>query len=210
MLHWRLTCRQEFRETHAAWTQENEQEEGIREPDGREGGVGGTRAAEVSAEADTPVAFTPQDLPATTIDIEVTPSIFQNIESSSVFNDVDSLPDPFINVATGTASSPTLSISTISDLTPTELGEDIENGEEQIATHHDTFYFEDGNVEIMCGDTIFKVHSPILSFSSPKLRDTLSQPALLHAPTPGGCPRVTISNGAADFAILLKMIYTPG
>ena len=184
---------------------EEEEERGPEEPQGE---VGDT--AEVSAEADTPVAFTPQDLPAATIDIETPSSAFQNIESSSIFNDVDSLPEPFIDVATGRASSPTLSISTISDLTPTELGDDIEHGEEQIATRHDTFYFEDGNVEIMCGDTIFRVHSPILSFSSSKLRDILSTTALFGAPTPGGSPRVTMENSAADFGILLKMIYTPG
>ena len=167
-------------------------------------------AAEASAGVVTPMAFAPQNLPAAAIEIEIPPSISQNIKSSVVFNGVDALPEPFIGVTTGAASSPTLSISTISDLTPTELGEDIEHASEQIATRHDTFYFEDGNVEITCGDTIFRVHSTTISFSSPKLRDILSQPALLNAPTPRGCPRVTISDSAEDFAILLKMIYTPG
>ena len=168
-------------------------------------------AAEASAEVETPVAFAPQNLPTVAIEIEIPPSISQNIESSSVFNDLDALPEPFISVTTGAASSPTLSISTISDLTPTELGEEIEHdSEEQTTARHDLFYFEDGNVEIICGDAIFRVHSTIISFSSPKLRDILSQRALLNAPTPGGCPRVTISDSAEDFAILLKMIYTPG
>jgi hypothetical protein len=111
---------------------------------------------------------------------------------------------------TGATSSPTLSISTISDFAPTELGEDIEHDEEEAAARHNTLYFEDGNVEIICADTIFRVHSSILSFSSTKLRDILSQPTLLHAPTPGECPRVTIPDSAEDFGILLKMVYTPG
>ena len=38
-------------------------------------------------------------------------------------------------------------------------------------------------------------------------RDILSQPA---APTPGGCPQVTIANNAKDFATLLKIIHTQG
>ena len=168
-------------------------------------------AAEASAEVETPVAFPPQNLPAAAIEIRIPPSISQNIKTS-VFNDLDSLPESFINVTAGTASSPTLSISTISDLTPTELGEDIEHSSEEqtLPTRHETFYFEDGNVEILCGDAVFRVHSTVVSFSSPNLRDILSQPALLHAPTPGGCPRVTISDSAEDFAILLKMIYTLG
>ena len=96
----------------------------------------------------------------------------------------------------------------MSDLTPTELGE-VEQGQEQEASN-DTFYFEDGNVEIVCGDSVFRVHSSVISFSSSKLREILSQSALLSSPTPEGRPRITISDNAEDFAMLLKMIYTPG
>ena len=165
--------------------------------------------AEVTAEVKTPVAFAPQDLPATTISIGIPSSILQDIESSSVFSDGDSSLDTFINIPSGTVS-PTLTISTVSDLTPTELGEEIEHDDKQMTARHDTLYFEDGNVEIACGDTIFRVHSSIISFSSSELREILSQSALAGAPTPEGRPRITISDGAEDFAILLKMIYTPG
>ena len=124
-------------------------------------------------------------------------------------HDVEPSPETFVNVSAGTISSPTLTISTISDLTPTEFSE-IEYSKGQTITHHDTFYFEDGNVETVCGHTLFRVHSTIISFSSPKLRDILSPSALLHAPTPEGYPRISISENAEDFGILLKMIYTPG
>jgi hypothetical protein len=96
-------------------------------------------------------------------------------------------------------------------LTPTELGEDIgEGNSERIITRHETFYFEDGNVEIVSGGTIFRVHSTVVSFSSPKLRDILSRSALIHAPTPEGPPRIIVMENAVDFAVLLKIIYTPG
>ncbi|KAF9647781.1 hypothetical protein BDM02DRAFT_3097588, partial [Thelephora ganbajun] len=167
-------------------------------------------AAEVSAEVETPVAFVPQDLPAVVIGIDIPSSILQDIVSPSALHAVESPPEVFINFPAGTVSSPTLSISTVSDLAPTDLGEEIEHSEGLTATRHDIFYFEDGNVEIVCGDTIFRVHSTIVSFSSSKLQDILSQPALLHAPTPEGPPRIAISDNAEDFAILLKMIYTPG
>ena len=165
--------------------------------------------ARVSAEVKTPVAFAPQDIPEITLGIEIPPFISPDIESSSVFTDGDSSPDTFIDIPSG-AVSPTLSISTVSDLTPTELGEEIEPGEKQMTTHHDIFYFEDGNVEIACGDTIFRVHSTIISFASSRLREILSQAALLNAPTPVGRPRISISDSAEDFGVLLKMIYTPG
>jgi len=103
------------------------------------------------------------------------------------------------------------SISTISDLTLTEFDEDIEEGSgKRIPARHETFYLEDGNVEIVCGQTAFRVHSPIVSFSSPILRDMLSPSTLLSAPMPGGCPRVVFRDSAEDFAVLLEMIYTPG
>ena len=157
--------------------------------------------AEVPTEVETPVAFAPQDLPITT-GIAIPPSIFHNTKPP---------PDSFTYDRIAAVSSPTLSISTVSDLTPTELGDDIEGGsDEQMATHHETFYFEDGDVEIVCGRTVFRVHSTTVSFSSQKLREILSQSALLHAPMPEGCPRITVPDTAQDFTMLFKMIYTPG
>ena len=159
-------------------------------------------------EPDTPVAFVPQELPITTTRDIVIPSILQDIGSASTLHDEDPSPETIVDIPASSASSPALSISTMSDLTPTELGE-IENGQGQ-AADHDTFCFEDGNVEIVCEDTTFRVHSTIVSFSSPKLREILSRRALPNAPTPEGRPRITTSDSADDFAMLLKMIYTPG
>ena len=166
--------------------------------------------AEVSAEVDTPIACAPQDLPIM-IGIGIASSVLHGIEPPSILHDVGPPPDLPIGDPTTAASSPTLTISTISDLTPTELGDDTgEGSDERTTIRHDTFYFEDGNVEIVCGRTLFRVHSTTVSFSSPKLRGILSQPALLQASIPEGCPRIAISDTAHDFAVLLKMIYTPG
>jgi hypothetical protein len=137
------------------------------------------------------------------------------IKPPSILHDVVSSPEPFpetfVEVPTGTPSSPTFSISTVSDLVPTELDGDIVNsGGERMATRHDIFYFEDGNVEVACGDTPFRVHSTVVSFSSPKLRDVLSPSTPLNAPTPEGRHRIIAKDNSEDFAILLKMIYTPG
>ena len=171
--------------------------------DGKGEGVVTTDVSEVK----TPVAFVPQELPTAAIGIEI-PPILQEIGSASTLHDEDSSSETIADIPASSVSSPALSISTMSDLTPTELGE-IENGQGQ-AAGQDTFYFEDGNVEIVCGDTTFRVHSTIVSFSSPKLREILSQQALLNAPTPEGRPRITTSDTVDDFAMLLKMIYTPG
>ncbi|KAF9646061.1 hypothetical protein BDM02DRAFT_3271277 [Thelephora ganbajun] len=166
-------------------------------------------AAGAPAEVETPVGFIPQNLPAAPIDINTPYSVLRSIVSPSTPCDVEPPSETCVNIPATTVSSPTLSISTISDLTPTEFGE-VEHSQEQTTAHHDTFYFEDGNVEIVCGDTVFRVHSTIISYSSSKLRDILSPPSLLSAPMLEGRPRITVSDSAEDFAVLLKMIYTPG
>jgi hypothetical protein len=216
-LHYDLTCGQELREIHTTWLQrrEDEQRGGVVETE-EENGV----TAEGPAEIETPVAFVPQELPIAAIDIDappltsqtiVPPSILQAIELPSTLRDTESFSEAYVEVPTGTPSSPTLSISTISDLTPSELDEEIGDGSgERTIARHETFYFEDGNVEIVCGHALFRVHSTTVSFSSQKLRDILSRSALLHAPMPEGCPRISVTDTAQDFAVLLKMIHTPG
>ena len=158
--------------------------------------------ADFAAEIETPIAFNPQDLPTMETDGGILPSIVQGDEWSSS--------EAFANISDTAVTSPTLSISTVSDLTPTELGEEIERSDEQTPTRHETFYFEDGNVEILCGDTIFRVHSTVISFSSPKLREMLSPTTLLDAPTPEGCPRVVFEDSAEDFAVMMRVICIPG
>ena len=204
---------QELREIHNGWLKrkdEEEQRNGTETDERQKEGEEGVVNAGVPAEVETPVAFVAQDLPAINIDVRIPSSILQDIEPPSALHDTESSSEPFVDVPAGMTSSPTLSISTISDLTPTEFGEETEPGEEQAAARHNTFYFEDGNAEIVCGSTLFRVHSTVISFSSFKLQDILSPSALLHAPTPEGRPRITISESAEDFGILLKMIYTPG
>lgn len=150
-----------------------------------------TAAGAPSAGADTPIAFVSQDLPATQIGVDSDSSIPQ---------------------AGGPVSSPTPSVSTTSDLAPSELGEDpVEGSDEQASTvtHHEKFYLKDGDLEIICEDTVFRVHSSIISFSSPRLRDMLSK-YILSTPMLQGYPTVVFEDTAEDFAILLKMIYTPG
>ena len=75
---------------------------------------------------------------------------------------------------------------------------------------HETFYLEDDSVEVLCGNTLFRVHTTILSFHSPALRRMFAPANLATAESPNGCPRITSSDTAEDFVTLLKMIYFPG
>ena len=127
------------------------------------------------AEVETRVVFTPRDLPAA---VDIPSSILSGIESSFVRRDLGYYLAPFVDIPTATVSSPTFSISTEPDSTPTEL-----SGEGTI-THYDTFYFGDGNIKIVCGNIIFRVHPTILSFSSSKLRDMIFPSTLRNAPSP--------------------------
>ena len=146
-----------------------------------EGEGKGKAVAGISPEIETLMAFTPKD-PSTTINIAIPPPTLQ---------------------------LPTLYISTVSDSAPAEFNKGA-GKDERIPTPHETLYLEDGNIEIVCERTVFRIHSTVISFSSPNLRKIFSSSSLLNAPMPEGCPRVVFKDSAEDFAVLLKMVYTPG
>ena len=91
---------------------------------------------------------------------------------------------------------------------PDSLDDEPALGPETI-TPHDTFYLKDDSVEIVCGKTLFRVHTSTLSFHSPVLRQMFSPENLAAAESPNGCPRIVSSDTPTDFATLLKVIYLP-
>ena len=151
----------EFREFHAVWLKREEEEQRgiavVQEPRGE-----GEKDAAAVSEVETPVAFALRDLHVT-IDIGIPPPGLHGIDPRSMLQDVVGAPsDAFTDDRVVMVPSPTLSISTVSDWTSTVtgLGEDIgECSVEQKLTRHKTFYFDDGNIEIVCGGTVFRVHS---------------------------------------------------
>ena len=118
-------------------------------------------------------------------------------------SEVDTVP------ASPTAQSPTISISTLSDFTADPSDDDSPIDPAAIIPH-DTFYLEDGSVEVLCGNTLFRIHISTVSFHSSTLRRMFTQTSLASAESPNGCPRIVSSDTATDFATLLKMIYLPG
>jgi len=142
------------------------------------------------------------------------------LESSSV-------PEPatiFEPPVTPLIPSPSISISSLSDFTigdatddeppvdslNPDTSDDDRPVDPTVVVPHKTFYLEDGNVEVLCGSTLFRVHTTILSFHSPALRRMFAQASLSTAESPNGCPRITSSDTPTDFTTLLKMIYFPG
>jgi len=106
------------------------------------------------------------------------------------------------------AQSPSISIATLSDFT---IADTYESPIDPIAiTPHDMFYLEDGNIEVLCGNTLFRVHTSVLSFHSPVLGRMPVRANLAAPGSPNGCPRIISSETATDFATLLKMVYIPG
>ena len=120
--------------------------------------------------------------------------------------------------------SPSISIATLSDFTIADGSDDESPVDSSITgtleddhpidrtsiVPHKTFYLEDDSVEVLCENTLFRVHTTILSFHSPALRRMFAPANLATAESPNGCPRITSSDTAEDFATLLKMIYFPG
>ena len=108
------------------------------------------------------------------------------------------------------AHSPSISVSALSDFTMTDNSDDQSPVDPTAITSHDTFYLEDGNVEVLCGNTLFRIHTSVLSFHSPVLCQGFSQTILATAESPNSCPHILSSDSAMDFTTLLKMIYLPG
>ena len=106
--------------------------------------------------------------------------------------------------------SPSISIAALSDFTPADTS-DVESPTDlTVITPHDMFYLEDGNVEVLCRNTLFCVHTSIPSFHSPALHQMFTQTNLATADSPNGCPWTLSSAPAKDFATLLKVIYLLG
>jgi hypothetical protein len=136
------------------------------------------------------------------------------------------IPEPdAVALASPATHSPSLSIATLSDFTVADTSDDESPIDTAIAdvsddeppiddptarAQHEIFYLQDGNVEVLCGNRLFRVHTSILSFHSPALRRMFAQTNLDTAESPNGCPRILSSDTPADFATLLKMIYLPG
>jgi len=126
--------------------------------------------------------------------------------------------------ASPTTHSPSTSIATLSDFTIADVSDDEsqidptipDTTDDELHTDpttvapHETFYLEDGNVEVMCGNVLFRVHTSVLSFHSPALRRMFAQANLAAAESPNSCPRIASSDTPTDFTTLLKIIYLPG
>ena len=118
-------------------------------------------------------------------------------------------PETKANSESPAPQSPSISITTLSDFTVADTSDDEPLLDPTVITPHDTLYFEDGNVEVLCGNALFCVHTSILSLHSPVLGRMLAKANLATAESPNGCPRIPSSDTATDFAALLKVIYLP-
>ena len=124
-------------------------------------------------------------------------------------------PEPTVTLETDTIpgspilQSPSISITTLSDFTAADTADDEPPFDSTTIIPHDTFYFEDGNVEVLCGNTLFRVHASVLSLHSPVLGQMFTKANLATTESPNGCPRILSSDAAADFTTLLKIIYLP-
>ena len=139
----------------------------------------------------TPPSLTLHHPPCESPKSSTPPSPSTSITALSDFTIADSLDDePIFEPETTTLHEPTLEPETI--------------------TPHDTFYLDDGSVEVVCGKTLFRVHTSTLSFHSPVLCQMFSSENLAAAESPNGCPRVVSSDTPTDFVTLLKTVYLPG
>ena len=178
------------------------------------------------------VAATPIVVPLGLANTEPVPQIPQSPPPESV-----TAPETETIPVTPVTQSPSISIATLSDFTIADASDDespidptiadtsgdehpvnpviVDTSDEEHPIDptsiipHETFYLEDGNVEVLCKNSLFRVHVSTLSFHSPTLRRMFSQTNLAAAESPNGCPRILSSDTPQDFATLLKTVYLP-
>ena len=190
----------------------------------REGGWGTLPPPPVFAtEKPGPTGVSPKDLAATPVATSLgLPNRALELHTPPPLQLESVMPDA-IPVSPATRS-PSISIATLSDFTIADTSDDeppidptgVDTSDEELPLHpaamarDEIFYLEDGNVEVLCGNTLFRVHVSTLSFQSPALRRMFVQTGLAAAESPNGCPRIMSSDTAKDFSTLLKVIYLPG
>ncbi|TFY70019.1 hypothetical protein EVG20_g2908 [Dentipellis fragilis] len=77
-----------------------------------------------------------------------------------------------------------------------------------VLQQHPTLWYEDGNVVISAGKTMFLVHRSLLSRQSDVLAGLMLSAVQSHGSSPvEGCPLVTLDNSADDIAVVLTAIY---
>ncbi|EMD36706.1 hypothetical protein CERSUDRAFT_123789 [Gelatoporia subvermispora B] len=74
----------------------------------------------------------------------------------------------------------------------------------KVFTNHPTLYFDDGNLILSCGNTLFRVHRSIIAKHSPVIRQTLDN-TQLH--TLRGCQHLPLGDNPVDIEALLSVLY---
>jgi len=103
--------------------------------------------------------------------------------------------------------SPSIYITTLSDSTITDSSDDESSIDPTAVITHDAFYLEDGNAEVLCDDTLFRVRTSVLLLHYPVLSRMLAKANLAIAESPNCCPRILFSDTTTDCATFLKDVY---
>jgi hypothetical protein len=68
-------------------------------------------------------------------------------------------------------------------------------------------WFEDGNLVIQAGNTLFRVYRGVLAARSPVFYDMLSFPQPSDSELVEGCPLVRLHDSASEVTVFLKAIF---
>ena len=72
--------------------------------------------------------------------------------------------------------------------------------------HHEEFWFDDGNIVLLCRETAFRVYRGLLTRHSVIFRDLFSMAQPSTAETMESCPVVHISDPPDDLRYLLRAL----
>ncbi|KAM5544059.1 hypothetical protein V8D89_002245 [Ganoderma adspersum] len=72
------------------------------------------------------------------------------------------------------------------------------------------FWFDDGNIIVVAGDTAFKLYKGILSSVSPVFKDLFSMPQPNNPETMDGCLVVRLNDSATELGHFFRLVTKPG
>ena len=84
---------------------------------------------------------------------------------------------------------------------------ELDDDEIKILENHPTLYFDDGNIILSCGSTLFCVHRTLLAKHSPIFREMFAPKDDVKPDMLRGCKHFPMDDSREEMETLLDVIY---
>lgn len=136
------------------------------------------------------------------------------VPADLLHSDASAVPDrtaPFLSAPSPRSEADSSRTSTIGMSSPPPAKRPRSDSEsapgESRYARDDEFWFADGSIVLVAGNTTFRVYHGILATNSVVFHDMVQLPQPLTTPSLDGCPILDISDSPADLKHLLRVLF---